>query len=281
MLAGAPDLPDALWARHEATGGRKQRVLVGNNGNLIDLTGNLTYLSLNRPQKPHQPPKMYPSYVPAADSDFAVWLANFDTLLTAAPADFGLVAGDAVIVAAVALTFATDYPVSQAPGTRTPVTVAAKDVARAAAEATVRPYAVQISLNGAVLDANKIAIGVTVPSLVPTPVPAPINAPELGIGSITPGIIEMTYKETGAAGKAKPFGVTGVEVQAAIGAVHVATPAEASFLTIVTKSPARLVMDPADAGKAISIFTRFLTRSGPGGQAQFGPWSLALDTVVA
>ncbi len=224
---------------------------------------------------------MYPAYIPAKDAEFAVWLANFDALLTAAPADFGLVAGDAVIVAAVALTFATDYPVSQNPATRTPVTVAAKDVARAAAEATVRPYAVNISQNGAVLDANKIAIGVTVPSLVPTPIPAPVTAPELAVDQITPGLLTLAFKETGAAGKAKPFGATGLELVAGIGAVHVATPAEASRLVTATKSPVRIPMDPADAGTAISVFGRFVTKSGPGGIAQAGPWSLALDTYIA
>ena len=222
---------------------------------------------------------MYPAYIPAADADFETWLANFDALLTANPTTYGLVAGDAVIVAAVAATFAVAYPISQAPTTRTPVTVADKDVARVAAEAVVRPYAVDISLNAAVTPANKTAIGVTVRSTNPTPIPAPIAAPELSVQSMIPGQLTLAIKDPGAAGKAKPFGSVGVEVWTANGAVAATLPSECALEGIYTKSPSRIAMAPGDAGKFLTVFARYVTRSGPGGTSQPGPWSVALQTV--
>lgn len=222
----------------------------------------------------------YPQYLPARDADFATWLANFDALLTATPTAFGLDAADAANVAPVAAAFAVDYPISQDPATRTPVTVAAKDAARANAEAVVRPYASSISRNPNVLDADKTAIGVTVPSVTPTPIPAPVDAPELGIEAMTPGTGKFTYKTIGAVGKSKPFGAIGVEIRTAIGVAHTVDPNAATYVGDYTKSPFRINFQALDQGKLLTVFARFKTRSGPAGVAQTGPWSAPLQTVI-
>ena len=39
-------------------------------------------------------------YIPVKDADLANWLDNFSALITASPATYGLVAGDAVAIAA-------------------------------------------------------------------------------------------------------------------------------------------------------------------------------------
>lgn len=222
----------------------------------------------------------YPSYIPAKDADFATWLDNFNTLLTAAPGTYGLTAADATAVDTVASAFATSYPISQDPATRTPVTVAQKDADRSAAELVVRPFAVSISRNPAVLDADKIAIGVNVPSTVPSPIPAPVDAPDLAILSMTPGVGKFAYKAAGSSNKAKPFGSVGVEVYASIGATHTTNPNDATYIDTFTKSPFRVVFAASDSGKAVSMFARFVTRSGPAGVAQKGPWSAVLQTVI-
>ena len=222
----------------------------------------------------------YPPYIPPKDADFLTWLTNFDTLLTAAPATYGLAPADAAAVTAAAAPFQASYPISQDPATRTPVTVAQKDADRAAAEVVIRPYAVQISRNPAVLDADKVAIGVNVPSTVPTPIPAPVDAPELALASFTPGLAKLTSKTTGAVGKSKPFGAIGLEVFTHIGPNHTTNPADALFAGTFTKSPFRLTFSAVDAGSKLTIFARFVTRSGPAGQAQAGPWSLPLQTIV-
>jgi hypothetical protein len=222
----------------------------------------------------------YPSYLPPKDADFNDWLLNFSTLLTAAPATYGLTAPDAVAVAAQQTAFAAAYTAATDPGTRTPVTVAAKDAARASAEAVVRPYAVRISKNGGVLNEDKVAIGVTVPATVPTPVPAPTDAPVIAIGAWTPGVLKGGYSVDGQVGKSKPFGCIGVELWASVGVAHVGDPAACTFRGTVTKSPFRLNFQPADVGKAVTLFARFTTRSGPAGVAQVGPWSAPLNTYA-
>jgi hypothetical protein len=215
-------------------------------------------------------------YIPARDSLFSSWLLNFATLIAASPTDYGLIAGDATAITAQNTAFQAAYLLATDPGTRTSVTVAAKDTARSNAEGVVRPYAMRIRNNTTVSDGLKVGLGLTIPSTTPTPVPPPIVAPELGILSAIVGTTRLTYKEPGAAGKAKPYGSIGVEYSRAIGTVPAVDPAQGSIWGTATKSPFQMAHDPADAGKVCTLFGRFVTRSGPGGIAQSGPWSAPL-----
>lgn len=219
-------------------------------------------------------------YIPAADAAFDVWLANFSTLLTASPTTYGLLAADATAVAGVTTTWSAAYLLASNPATRTPVTVADKDVARAAAEAMVRPYASRISVNPAVTDADKVAIGVTVRSTTPTPIPPPVTAPQITLNKAITGQQTLSFSEPGAVGKAKPYGVVGVQLFASVGTTFATDPAQCSYVAQVTKSPTVQSFDAADAGKKVTWFARWVTKSGPGGQAQVGPWSDALNLVV-
>ena len=224
---------------------------------------------------------MYPTYIPAKDADFANWLLNFSTLLTAAPVTYGLTAPDATAVAAQETAFSAAYALAIDPGTRTAATVAAKDAARAAAEAVVRPYAVQISLDAGVLPADKVAIGVTLRSTTPTPIPAPTTAPVLGIVSQIAGRATISYRDASLpSGKAKPFGAIGMEVYVTLGTAPSVSPDSAQYRGTITKSPNGLTFGPTDSGKTATVWGRWVTRSGPAGTAQVGPWSAALSFVV-
>lgn len=223
---------------------------------------------------------MYPAYIPAKDADFNNWLVNFDALLTATPTDFGLTAPDAVNVAAVTATWTAAYALAVDPGTRTSPIIADKDVARASAEAVVRPYATQISRNAAVTDLNKSAIGVTIPSLVPTPIPAPVDAPTLALKSAISLVQTLTYKVAGQTGKAKPFGSIGIQIYRSVGTVAATDPAQATYVGSYTKSPLRQTFQAADQGKFSTYYARYVTKSGPDGVAQTGPWSDALTLIV-
>ena len=222
----------------------------------------------------------YPPYLPPKDADFANWLTNFDTLLTANPTDFGLEIADAAAVAAVTTTWDAAYALAIDPPTRTVATVADKDAARASAEAVVRPFAVSISLNSGVTNTNKAAIGVTIPSTTPTPVPPPAAAPALSLQSAIALEQTLAYKDPGAVGKAKPFGVVGCEIFRAVGVAAAVDPAVAVYNATVTKSPFKQGFAAEDQGKIVTYFARWTTRSGPDGVAQKGPWSAPLSLTV-
>lgn len=219
-------------------------------------------------------------YIPTTDAAFAAWLLNFSTLLTAAPATYGLTAPDAVVVAAANSDFQPKYLAATNPTTRTAGTVAAKDASRASGEAIVRPYAIRISVNAAVTAQAKINIGVTVRGAVPTPVPPPTTAPSLSIQSAISGAITLKYSEPGTAGKAKPAGVVGMEIFRSLGTTFATDPSQASYVATATKSPVVIPNEPADAGKKATYYARWTTRSGPGGIAQVGPWTPPLQTYA-
>lgn len=219
-------------------------------------------------------------YIPASDSMFAIWLANFSALLTASPGTYGLTAPDAVIVDGVNTTFQAAYTAAADPATRTPVTVADKDAARAAAETVVRPYAVGISLDAAVTNGDKIAIGVTVRSTVPTPIPAPTVQPVIELMKATPLTQQLQIRQVGSTSKAKPAGSTSIEIARAIGTVAATDPAQLATVGLYGKTPLLQSFAGADVGKVVTYAARYRTRSGPAGVSQAGPWSALVSFQV-
>jgi hypothetical protein len=224
---------------------------------------------------------MQSPYIPAPDALFATWLDNFSSLLTASPTTYGLVAGDATAVAAVDATFQTAYTAAANPATRTAVTVAAKDAARAAAEAVVRPYATQISRNPAVTNDDKTAIGVNLPNSARTPVPPPLTTPALSLVSAIHFLHTLAYYDTSTpASKAKPFGAIGLELTRYLGTVPGTDPSQGVVIGVLTKSPNTVGYTSVDVGKLATYWGRWVTRSGPGGQSQYGPYSAPLVVGV-
>lgn len=219
-------------------------------------------------------------YIPARDADYSAWLLNFATLIVLDPTDYGLLAGDAVAINAVNTSFQAAFVLATNPATRTAPTVAAKDAARVNSEQTVRPYAQRIRNNTTVSDLLKVGLGLTIPSTTPTPIPAPIVAPELGLLAAIPLQQTLTYRDPSAAGKAKPYGSIGVEIWRAVGVTPAVDPAQATYYATATKSPFRSTFIAGDVGKIVTYFARFVTRSGPGGIAQSGPFSAPLAIAV-
>lgn len=219
-------------------------------------------------------------YIPPRDADYDLWSLNLATQVTASPASFGLVAGDAVILTTKYTTFHAAYLLTQNPATNTSPNVAAKDAARADAEQTQREYCQQIRLNPAVSDLNKVSIGLNLPPSTLTPIPAPTERPELVFGSAGPQQTRLGYKVEGAAGKAKATGSVGVQIVASVGTAIAVDPDAAPTVAMVTKSPFRLNWQSAQVGKIATLWARFYTRSGPGGVMQFGPWSVATSFTI-
>jgi len=223
---------------------------------------------------------MATTYIPARDVDFNDWLLNFSTLLTAAPATYGLSAPDAVIVAGQQTAFSAALALATNPATRTSVTVASKDAARASAEAIVRPYAVNISLNPAVTNGNKVAIGVTVRSNIPTPIPAPVTPPSIQLVSATPLVQQLQVRQVGSTSKAKPAGCIAIEIARSVGTVPATDPAQLTIIGQYGKTPLIQNFTEPDQGKIVTYAARYRTRSGPAGVSQAGPWSALISFVV-
>ncbi len=220
-------------------------------------------------------------YVPARLADFAVWLENFSTLISADPTDYGLVAGDATIIAAQNTAFQAAYLTGTNPATRTSPTVAAMNVARINATAVVRPYAVQISRNPAVSDALKLGVGVNLPNNAPVPVPPIATSPALILESAGPLQHVLQYRDsTTPTSKQKPFGAIGLEVWRKVAAAAAASPSDCTKVGTFTKTPFRQSFTSGERGMLCTYYARWITRSGTDGTASEGPWSVALVVAV-
>jgi len=224
---------------------------------------------------------MQAPYLPPPDAAFDAWSQNFSTLITADPTTYGLIAGDATAIAAVVDAFHTAYGLASNPVTRTAVTIAAKDAARVAAEPVLRDYAQQISRNAGVDNSDKTAVGVNLPNTARPPIPQPTTQPQLALVSSVHNLQVISYKDSATpTTKAKPFGAIGIDLRVSISLTPAASPDNVPPFGVITKSPVNIGMLSGDAGKTARYWGRWVTRSGPGGMAQYGPWSAPMDVVV-
>lgn len=216
---------------------------------------------------------MSTSYLPAKLDAYKAWIDNFSNLISAAPTTYGLVAGDAVSIAALVATFDAAYALSNSKSTRTPVTVNQTQVARNNASNTIRGYVRIILANAGVSDANKTALGLVIRDVHPSAIPAPGTAPVLGLTGATPGVLTLTFRDTGSSlkSRAKPSGVTSLELYCFFGTTAPASPAATPFLELHTRSPFAVNVPGDDVGKDAFFYGRWLN-----GKGQPGPWSALL-----
>jgi len=208
-------------------------------------------------------------YIPTTDSGFASWSANFEALVAVNFAAYGLTSGQATAYTTADGDYQTAYVAATNPGTRTPVTIAAKDAARVTAEALARELAMIIKANPLVSDETLVLLGITVDKFPATPVPTPTTFPLLDFLRSTPGQHTLQWRDSETPTiKAKPEGAIGMEVWVTIGTEVATTPENAVYFGSKTKSPFSLDYAEADRGKIASIFGRWVTQTN-----LVGPWS--------
>lgn len=223
------------------------------------------------------------SYIPLTDAACDAWSQNFSTLITAAPATYGLLAADAVAIAAAVSLYHASYLIAGlsgtppktplSPATRTPVTIATKDAQKAAMLALLRIYAIAIRNNAGVTDTAKTNLQLTIPKTTPTPIPAPVTFPILSLVAVTPGVVTLAMRDSATPTvRRKPFGAIGAQIITILGPSVPAGPTLAGFNSNQTKTPFELGFGSGDAGKLVYCWARWYTRRG-----LVGDWSALLN----
>ena len=211
---------------------------------------------------------MSTSYVPTKDADLDAWMNNFQTLVAAAPATYGLTSTDATALTGEYNTFHAAYLLVTNPSTKTKTTVNAKDVARNAAIVVYRAYSTIIRANLAVTDANKIALGIPPRDPTNTPVPPPATFPVITVLNNTALVTNIQIRDTlTPTSRAKPAGVKQMELHAVTSATVISDPASIPYRAILTRTPDAIAWDASDAGKTAYIAARWMN-----GKGQVGPW---------
>lgn len=223
-------------------------------------------------------------YIPARETDLLTWADNFSSLITATPSTYGLDAAAALTIQTSVNTWDTAYAAAVNPGTRTPVTIAAKNSAKLAMIPIVRTYASQIRLNPGVANSDKIDLGLNLPNNSPAPKPAPSTIPVVTIMNATPLRHTLKFRDemSSPTSRAKAPQCIGMELWRGISTVALTNPADALFYGTIVKVPFFSDFDAPDAGKVATYFGRWVNRAGSPGnnQALTGPWSNAVSMTI-
>ena len=153
-------------------------------------------------------------YIPVRDADLNNWLANFSTLITAAPATYGLSTADAATIASEVAAWVAAYTPVTSSSTKTAQAVAIKNTAKVTVISQIRVYAQVVANNPGVTSGNKIALGLNPKTSGPSPITAPTSNPVLVVQSAGHLSIILRYRDSAASPsvKAKPYGAIACQI---------------------------------------------------------------------
>ena len=216
-------------------------------------------------------------FIPHKDSEFGPWAANFSTKITATPTAYGLIAGDATALATAVTNFTAALTTATNPATRTPVTVASKDTLKAVLIADIRSLAKRIQATPAVTASQKTELGLPVHDAVPTPVAVPTTKPTLDLRGIDrQSHLILIADETTPLKRAKPPGVIGCEIYAAVGPTPPTDLRHWEYMGLASKAEFTLSYEPEDVNKQATIVARWINRKG-----EVGPVSNPITGSIA
>lgn len=219
-------------------------------------------------------------YIPSKDPDLRAFAVNYRDVATANPGTYGLSGADVTAITSSVNSFVAALD-AYTVDTRSVVLVAAKNTAKLAMVNLLRTYSSQIRLNPGISNADKLALGLNLPNNSPSPIPPPTTVPLLAVIAATPGQHTLRYADQATPDKrSKPFGAVALQLFVAVGIAAVTDPADAEFYGQFTKQPVPVLFGPSNAGKVATYFGRWVTRSGPLGVAQVGPFSSAVSFVI-
>lgn len=208
-------------------------------------------------------------YIPAGDADFEAWAQNFSTKITATPTAYGLIAGQATTFAGLLVTYIAALASATNPGTRTSVTVAAKDTARANLQANARLLVNIVQGTSTVTPTQKTDLGITVRKTTRTPIPPPATRPlQTVVRSNGPVLDFRINDELTPDSRAFPFGAPLCQVFLKLGASPGTDITTYELLATVGRSVVALDVTDVAEGAIMNFISRFINRRGePGPQS--------------
>ncbi|MDR1746891.1 MAG: hypothetical protein LBR49_06425 [Tannerella sp.] len=216
-------------------------------------------------------------FIPYKDADLETWATNFITRLSQNAAAWDIPNTILAPLSALNTAWKQKYSLAEAPATRTPVAVEAKNEAgralRQALRSTVNEY---VRYNHFIPDTGRLELQLPLPKRGRTPSPDPTTHPRAQIKPVEPLQIVISFYDDESESRAKPAGVHGVEMKWGFGDDR--PPADADELTnsvFDTHTPLTLTFRGADRGRRVYFFLRWENTRGVK-----GPWSMVYSAVV-
>lgn len=229
------------------------------------------------PKTPHGDPRAMFDYIPSTDAGLLAWSTNFNAVIVADEAAYGLTAGQSAAYTALHNAFDSALTAATDPGTRTPVTVAAKDSARTDLVANARQLAQIAQTYPGITPALLADAGLTVPDPIPTPIPPPASLPVISLISSTPLSHRLRFRDSILSNpRSKPPGAIGMELYAKVGTTPPSSIEDCQYMGLFTRIPLALTYDGADALKNAYYIGRWVNAKG-----QAGPSSATLVVTIA
>jgi hypothetical protein len=215
-------------------------------------------------------------FLPRKEAVFYAWVVVFFGYLIVNLQRFGI--AESVISPLVSLRndFQTKYAVAQATVSRTKASVLAKnnamDALKTALRAFIREY---ITYNHLVTDEDRDNLGVPIHKTSHTPRPVPVTYPVFTVDSSTIRVLVIHFRDAGSEGRAKPFGVHGVEIRWGFSDTQVINPDDLLHSAFDTRSPFRLEFNGDERGRTVWFCLRWENTRG-----EKGPWSEIVSAIV-
>lgn len=196
------------------------------------------------------------------------FLQNASTLITATPADYGLVAGDATAFHALVTALVAARAGSTTAQTAAQSATVALQQADDDAETAFRAMAQGMRVDITVTDENLATIGVFRRN-PPAPIVPPTDAPVLTLEGLNVGSANISLRQVGGS-RSRPLGCVGAELSLVNGATA-PVEGEADTGTKRFTSKASTVVATDIGATRVRLYARWMTPRGA-----YSPWSLAV-----
>jgi len=221
-------------------------------------------------------------YIPRPDTEFLTWSQNFAMYLGTNYAALGLVQAQATAISAAQVSFMGSLTTHNTAVQNAAAAKQTKCTNREMFEGQLRALVRQIQANPSVTDAQRAALGITVPG-------ESVGARSATLASISRPVATIDtsarlrhvvrfVEEATPTSRANPHGAMGCEIWVKVAAAGEAPPSDPSQLTFLgldTASPYVAEYDGDDAGKTAQYMLRWALAGG-----EMGPWSETASATI-
>ncbi|GHU33129.1 hypothetical protein FACS1894172_11050 [Spirochaetia bacterium] len=204
-------------------------------------------------------------YIPHADGAFLDWANTLITYTAGHLSAFKIEQAALTPIQTLFTAYQAKFTAAENPN-RGKVDVLAKDEARDALKAAIRPFVkAYLAYNPAVSDTDRESMGLPLHDGTRTPSPAPTTIPELELDSSIIRQISVHFKDAGSERRGKPAHVHGVELRWALRDNPPSSVEDLTKSAFDTASPYTFTFDEAGRGKALYICPRWENGKGDKG----------------
>ena len=215
-------------------------------------------------------------FIPRKEGLFYAWVIMFFTYLLENLQRFGVVEDAIVPLVGLKQDFDVKYVAATTPSTRTAATVLAKNKALDTLKRALRVFIKEyLTFNHLVTDEDRRNMGLPVHKTGRTPHPTPTTYPLFTVDTSVIRCLTIHFRDVTSNGRAKPFGVHGVEIRWGYSQDPVVNLEDLPYSAFDTRSPYTLEFSGDKRGHTVWFVLRWESTRG-----DKGPWSEIVSAIV-